>query len=72
MRHLKERKPGALVDVTVRCHRSEFRFIPTPERVALVAYFLARALGLFDGIVLYAVVEMSNVRARPAPSVSAV
>jgi REP element-mobilizing transposase RayT len=60
MRHPKERKPGALVDVTVRCHRSEFRFIPTPERAALVAYFLARALGLFDGIVLYAVVEMSN------------
>lgn len=60
MRRLKERKPGILVDVTVRCHRSEFRFVPTPERVTLVSYFLARALGLFDGIVLYAVVEMSN------------
>ena len=48
------------VDVTVRCQRSEMRFVPTPERVALLAYFLARALGMYDGIVLYAVTQMSN------------
>jgi REP element-mobilizing transposase RayT len=60
VRRPRRRKPGQLLDITIRCHRSEFRFLPEKERNDVLGFWLAKAQKKCPGILLLAICNMSN------------
>jgi REP element-mobilizing transposase RayT len=60
VRRPRRRKPEQLVDITIRCNRSEFRFLPTKERTDILGFWLAKAQKKFPGIRVLAVCALSN------------
>ena len=60
MRRLRRLGPGRLWEVTVRCHHSRFRLLPTIKRREKVGFWLAKAAAGSPGIEIFAVVVMSN------------
>ncbi len=60
MRRPRRHAPGQFLDITVRCQRSEFRFLPVHERTEALGYWLARAHQRFPGVAVVAVCQMSN------------
>lgn len=60
MRRPRRRAPRQLLDITVRCQRSEFRLVPTPERRALLGFWLAKAQLRFPGVRILALCQLSN------------
>ncbi len=60
MRRPRRRLPVEMVEVTVRCHRSEMRLVPTAERVQIIGFTLAQACRRHPGVEVLAVCQMSN------------
>ena len=60
MRRPRRRQPDQLLDITIRCHRSEFRFLPTKERNDILGFWLAKAQRKFSGVRIFALINMSN------------
>lgn len=60
MRRPRRRRPDHLVEVTIRCLRSEMRLVPTPERVEILGFSLAKAQARHPSVCLVALCQMSN------------
>jgi REP element-mobilizing transposase RayT len=60
MRRPRRREPGLLAEVTVRCNRGEFRFLPNDERRSILGYWLAKAQRRYPGVECLSAVQMSN------------
>lgn len=52
--------PGQYLDITVRCHRSEFRFLPNLERKEILGFWLAKAQQKYPGVKILGLCQMSN------------
>ena len=60
MRRPRRQEPGTRYLVTTRCLGAAFRLRPDAERRALVGFHLARAQARFPGVIVHAIVQMSN------------